>query len=268
MNSAKRQDPNLEWYRCLSPDERAEEFDNVLSKLVGKYQEKGVWIEGAFAKDWKDYLCLGSCFAYNVDFLRKAIASSFPLVGLFLCSTSYDYNKRFDAFKSKVTEWQTRKILHRLSYCLFHDSLEDAALVEFVRRVQCRLEKEESLHKVLKDRIDELDLRIFHRNGNDRSVNDALNYAIRTASQLLNPIELESSDRQRHLELYELFASTLNLIPESEPQYSIHPHGIEVAKRVHGGDKRGLIKQRIYAQEKKASAIAEKESLRIVRRLQ
>lgn len=268
MNSAKRQDPNLEWYRCLSPDKRAEAFDNVLCELVGKYQEEGVWIEGVFAQDWKDYLYLGSCFAYNVDFLKKAIASSFPLVGLFLCSTSYDYNKRFDAFKSKVTEWQTRKILHRLSYCLFHDSLEDAALVEFVRRVQRRLEKDKSLNKVLKEQIDELDLRIFHRNDNDRSVNDFLNYAIRTSSQLLNPIELERSDRQRHLELYELFATILNLIPEAEAQYSVHHHGIEVVRRIYGGDKAGLIKHRINAQEKKASVIAENQGLHIVRRLQ
>lgn len=266
MNSAKRQDPNLEWYRHLSPDERAEAFDNRLLELVEKYQEEGVAISGTFAQDWKDYLCIGSCFAHNVDFLQKAIASRFPLVGLFLCSTSHDYNKRFDAFRAKVAEWQTRKILHRLSYCLFHDALEDAALVEFVRRIQRRLGKEESVNEVIKKQLDQLDRRIFHRNGNDRPANDSLNYAIRTTSQLLNTIELQRSDRQRHLELYELFATILDLIPEAETQYSAHHHGIEV-KRIYGGDKSGLIKHRIDAQEKKASVIAEKHGLHIIRRL-
>lgn len=268
MNSAKRQDPNLEWYRRLCVNERAEKFDDVLCEIVERYQENGVRVHGAFAEDWKDYLCLGSCFAYNVDFLQKAIASYFPLVGLFLCSTSYDYNKRFDAFRAKVTEWQTRKVLHRVSYCIFHDSLEDAALVEFVRRVQRRLEKEESLNTVQKEQIDELDLRIFHRNDNDRAVNESLNYAIRTTSQLLNPIELERSDRQRHLELYELFGTILNLIPNAEPEFWIRQKGIEVIATTSGGDKTGLIKQRIYAQEKVARTVAEKKEIEIVRRLQ
>lgn len=269
MNYAKRKNANLEWYRPLSLEERARTFDGVLQQLQDKYHQQGTdIIHGTFAQDWKEYLSLGSYFAFNICFLEKAIASNFPLVGLFLCSTSHDYNRRFNEFMLKIHDWRSRKILYRLSYDLFHDCLEDASLMECVRRLQGRFDQHECLDKHVKDRIRELDLKIFHQNGSDRSVNNPLNYAVRTVSQLLNTIELDKSDRQRHLELFELFGTILNLIPDSEPELWIRQEGIEVMATTYGGDKTGLIKQRIYAQEKVARTVAEKEEIEIVRRLQ
>jgi|CXWL01.1.fsa_nt_gi hypothetical protein len=269
MNYPKGKNPNLEWYRRLSLEERAQAFDDLLQQLEEESQQQDAsLIHGTFSQDWEEYLSLGSFFVFNISFLEKAIASNFPLVGLFLCSTSYDYNRRFDAFMFKIRDWRSRKILCRLTYDLFHNCIEDTCLLECVRRLHCRFDQYESLDNHVRDKIREFDLKVFHPNRSDRSFNTSLNYAIRTAFQLLNTIELENSDRQRHLELYDLFVITLNLIPDSGPDFWIRPEGIEVMTRAYGGDKTGLIKQRIYAQEKVARTVAEKEEIKIVRRLQ